>query len=251
MTHIMCRPIRTERHTDSRLTPFPQLKLRPGVFQWIVKRRRHYRHAFTLVELLVVIGIISILATLSFPIYKTAIDHAHCSVCASNMHGTGVAFLAYAFDHGGALPGRVTTGDKWPALMMPYIGTDPRIFVDPGDPVATQTPPAQLTSNNSNNSSFIFNGFNDLGAHNDPGLTVSLFNIPASSSLILLGQQVPGGNNFYMDVNDGDQNNVLKKQAYFGGSNYIFADGGLRYMKAADYNDSMWLVNQNYVIPSP
>jgi len=143
----------------------------------------------------------------------------------------------------------VTTGNKWPTLLLPYIGDDLRIYVDPGDPVASAIPVSQLLSNSVNNSSFIFNGFNDLGAEQNPNLTVNLFDVPATSSLILLGQQIPGGNNFYMDVNDGDQNNVLQKQAYFGGSNYVFADGSLRFLTLANYSDSMWLVNQGYVIP--
>ena len=112
-----------------------------------------------------------------------------------------------------------------------------------------QVPLAQIVSDTVNNSSFIFNGFNDMGAHDNPNFQVSLFNVPSSANLILLGEQNPGGNNFYMDVNDGDQNNVLNKTAYFGGSNYVFADGSMRYLKATDYNDNMWLVNQAYVIP--
>jgi prepilin-type N-terminal cleavage/methylation domain-containing protein len=214
-----------------------------------VHERRNHRRGFTIIELLVVIGIVALLAAISLPVYTSAIQHAHCSTCASNMHGLGIAFISYAYDNQGLLPGRVTTGDRWPTLLMPYIGNDARIYVDPGDPVATQIPLSQLVSNTVNNSSFIFNGFNDMGAHDNPNIQVSLFNVPASGSLILLGQQNPGGNNFYMDVNDGDQNNVLAKQAYFGGSNYVFADGSLRYLRSTDYNDNMWLVNPSYVIP--
>jgi prepilin-type N-terminal cleavage/methylation domain-containing protein len=212
-------------------------------------RKRRQRRGFTIVELLVVMAIIALLVAVSFPAYSLAINHAHCSVCASNMHGLGIAFLSYAYDNQGALPQRVVTGNKWPTLLLPYVGNDPSIYIDPGDPVASKIPLTQVVSNDPNNSSFIFNGFNDLGADGNPHVTVSIFNIPAPSSVLLLGQQVPGGDNFYLDVSEGDQNTVLKKEAYFGGSNYIFADGTLRYMKATEYQDSMWLVNQSYVIP--
>jgi prepilin-type N-terminal cleavage/methylation domain-containing protein len=211
---------------------------------------KHHTRGFTLIELLVVIGIIALLAAVSLPIYTSAVQHAHCSNCASNMHGLSIAFLSYAYDNQGLLPGRVVTGNKWPTLLLPYVGNDASIYVDPGDPVATKIPVSQLVSNSPNNSSFIFNGFNDLGALENPNYQVSLFDIPSSGSLILLGQQNPGGDNFYLDVNNGDQNQVLNKTAYFGGSNYVFADGSLRYMSSKVYSDSMWLVNQNYVIPN-
>jgi prepilin-type N-terminal cleavage/methylation domain-containing protein len=212
-------------------------------------RRNAHSRAFTLIELLVVIGIITILAVLSLPIYTSMVQHAHCSLCASKMHDLGIAMLAYANDNDGQLPGRVTTGDRWPTLLLPYVGNDARVYVDPGDPVAMKIPISELISNTVNNSSFIFNGFNDMGALNNPNYQVCLFNVPISANLILIGQQIPGGNNFYLDVNNGDQNDVLNKVAYFGGSNYVFADGSLRFVPLAKYNDNMWLVNTNYVIP--
>jgi prepilin-type N-terminal cleavage/methylation domain-containing protein/prepilin-type processing-associated H-X9-DG protein len=215
-------------------------------------RRTGIKSGFTLIELLVVIGIIAILVALAFPIYGMAIQHANCTACSSRMRTLGIAFLSYASDNDGQLPGRVqgNGNNKWPTLLLPYVGNNPKTYVDPGDRVANQIPENQLISNSPNNSSFIFNGFNDLGFLNNPNLTVRLINISDSSNVLLLGQQNPGGNNFYLDVLEGDQNNVLNKQAYYGGSNYVFADGSIQFLKVAQYNDSMWLVNKNFVIPS-
>lgn len=209
-----------------------------------MKSRRH-RQGFTLVELLVVIGIIGILIAVSFPAYRMAILHAQCAGCSAHMRQVGTAFMLYANDNNGQLPGRVVAANKWPTLLLPYVN-DATIYTDPGDPVATKTSQADLVSNAANNSSFIFNGFNDIGAHNDPTITVSIASLANSAGVILLGQQVPGGANFYMDLADGDQNTVLKKTAYYGGSNYLFADGSVQFLKLADYNDSMWLINKNY-----
>ena len=208
------------------------------------------KRGFSLIELLVSIAILAILASVSFPIYSTALQHGNCSACASNMRSLGIAFMSYCNDNEGVLPGRVQTGNKWPTQLLPYVGGDAHVYVDPGDPVAMQVPQSQLVSNTSNNSSFFFNGFNDLGAYTNPSVTVSLYNIAGSSNVLLLGQQVHGADQFYMDFIEGNQDDILNKQAYFGGSNYVFADGTARFIKAADYNDTMWLVNQSYVIPA-
>jgi prepilin-type N-terminal cleavage/methylation domain-containing protein/prepilin-type processing-associated H-X9-DG protein len=213
--------------------------------------KRSHKHAFTLIELLTVVAITAILAAIAFPVCATGIRHAQCSACASNMRGLGIAFMSYAYDNGGFLPQRVVSGNKWPTLLLPYVSYETSIYVDPGDPVATKIPASQLISNSPNNSSFIFNGFNDQGALGNPNVVVNISSIPSPSTTLLLGQQKAAGNNFYLDVNEGDQNTVLNKKAYFGGANYVFADGSCRFMNATTYNDAMWLVNPNYAIPSP
>lgn len=209
------------------------------------------RNGFTLVELLVVIGIIAILVAISFAAYGPMIKHAQCAGCSAHMRSIGVAFMTYATDNDGQLPGRVTQSgnDKWPTLLLPYV-SDSKNYVDPGDPVASKISPQDLISNSSNNSSFFFNGFDDLGFYSNPNASIRLSNLTNSSRLLLLGQKVNGSSEFYMDFIEGNQDDVLNKKAYFGGSNYLFADGSVQFLREADYQDTLWLVNQNYPIPS-
>jgi prepilin-type N-terminal cleavage/methylation domain-containing protein len=207
----------------------------------------HRVRGFTIIELIVVIGIVAVLAAVSFPVFASAIKHANCARCVSNMRGLCLAFISYSYDNNGLLPGRIVTGNKWPTLLLPYVSNDPSVYVDPGDPVATKIPLSQVISDTANNSSFIFNGFNDLGADGNPNVEVNISQVP--SSTILLGQQDPGGDNFYLDVSEGDQINVLNKTAYFGGSSYGFPDGSVRWLNSTQYNDTMWLVNPSYTIP--
>ena len=62
------------------------------------------RNAFTLVELLVVIGVIGILATMAMPRIGKAMDNAKEQQCRTNLRNLQAAVVAYAQDNDGALP---------------------------------------------------------------------------------------------------------------------------------------------------
>lgn len=209
------------------------------------------KRGFTLVELLVTLAIIALLAAASFPAYQMAIKHANCTGCLSHMRSLGAAFMLYANDHDAQLPGRAEGegNDKWPVLLLPYV-TGPAMYVDPGDPVAIKVSGQDVISNTANNSSFFFNGFNDLGHYADSNSTVAIPNLTNSSTLLLLGEKVHGSTQYYMDFSEGNQDDVLNKTSYFGGSNYTFADGSAQFLLASQYADTMWLVDKSYAIPA-
>jgi prepilin-type processing-associated H-X9-DG protein len=60
--------------------------------------------AFTLVELLVVVGIIALLASLLLPALRRARESANRAVCGSNLRQMGFAFVAYTNDNRGWFP---------------------------------------------------------------------------------------------------------------------------------------------------
>lgn len=66
--------------------------------------RTRPRQGLTLLELLVVIGIISILVALLAPALTRARDRARGTVCLNNLKQVGVAFHAWAADHEQQLP---------------------------------------------------------------------------------------------------------------------------------------------------
>jgi prepilin-type N-terminal cleavage/methylation domain-containing protein len=69
--------------------------------------------AFTLVELLVVIGIIALLIAILLPVVRKARESANVTACASNLRQVGIAILSYANDNKGRLPpSRINDGDK-------------------------------------------------------------------------------------------------------------------------------------------
>ena len=112
---------------------------------------RHRAHgAFTLLELLVVIGIISLLAGLLLPVVNRAKAKAYDSVCVSNLRQLGIVTRMYADENNQRLPSAeiLPTQPIDPAKPLPricdllatYLGRTPgtntnsaTIFKCPGD----------------------------------------------------------------------------------------------------------------------
>src|SRR5690242_17683648 len=80
-------------------------------------RRRHRRRGFTLVELLVVIGIISVLIGVLLPALARARENANRLSCLSNLRQIGTALVVYLNQSKGLLPvtpkNSTTTYDAW------------------------------------------------------------------------------------------------------------------------------------------
>jgi prepilin-type N-terminal cleavage/methylation domain-containing protein/prepilin-type processing-associated H-X9-DG protein len=75
-----------------------------------------YSHGFTLVELLVVIGIIAVLISILLPVLSSARKQANLVQCSSNMRQLSMAMLMYISDNKGRFP---------PATIAPVAGVYP------------------------------------------------------------------------------------------------------------------------------
>jgi prepilin-type N-terminal cleavage/methylation domain-containing protein/prepilin-type processing-associated H-X9-DG protein len=99
---------------------------------------------FTLVELLVVIGIIAVLISLLLPALNKARTQAQDLTCISNLRQIGVAFCSYACDNKGYVPANELVAGSVPAGNI-YLPWQVALFQYLSKP---QVPESQLTSTN-------------------------------------------------------------------------------------------------------
>jgi prepilin-type N-terminal cleavage/methylation domain-containing protein len=98
------------------------------------------QRGFTLIELLVVMAIISILASMLFPVFSKAREKARQTSCLSNVKQAGMAIYMYAGDYDESYPpiwSGVATNQYgqtgvvwWPEVVYPYTKNE-QIFVCP------------------------------------------------------------------------------------------------------------------------
>lgn len=84
------------------------------------------RRAFTMIELLVVVGILAMLAAILFPVFAQSKAAAKRTECVSNVRQLSAAMLMYVDDHEGLYPMRVDgtdneNVDQWIDMIFPYV----------------------------------------------------------------------------------------------------------------------------------
>jgi len=92
------------------------------------------RCAFSLIEMLVVVGIISVLIAMLMPTVQTARESAKRTQCASNLRQLGYAIQSYANDNRGWIPRDATLGHDdrppWPLLLGRYLAPGRPLTID-------------------------------------------------------------------------------------------------------------------------
>ena len=99
---------------------------------------KHNGEGFTLIEMLVVMAVIAILASILFPVFAQTREKARAGSCVSNLRQLGVAFRMYANDYNGFMPyfWCNTLPDPAPIRSLDsYIKND-GVFYCPSDPIS-------------------------------------------------------------------------------------------------------------------
>lgn len=220
---------------------------------------------FTLLEILVACALVGVLFAIALPATSKISEYGNRTKSISNLRQIGVAARLYANEHNQVLPGQPpATGPdgmtdiaapQWPALFCAYLNpNDPTVLLDPADASTRRLPIDKILSNTTNNTGFIYNGFDDLAVDNAPPARVPLDRLTSQTDTVLLAQKKPGATPFCLSPIFQPVANLLdllSPGAYDGGAHYLFVDGSVRYVKWADYSNSFWLVDKGHSLPLP
>jgi prepilin-type processing-associated H-X9-DG protein/prepilin-type N-terminal cleavage/methylation domain-containing protein len=164
--------------------------------------RTHTQNAFTLVELLVVIGIIALLIAILLPTLSTARAQAKTVQCLSNLRELGIMAQIYTGDYGGAYPIAMAGFYQWDFTELPNKPVMPGILWEghanmkiqqcPSFDGKSDTPSDPFTGYNYN-TSFIGHG---QGEYTTTPAKTSDIRHPDRTALFGDGQYISGADKF-------------------------------------------------------
>lgn len=177
-----------------------------------------FKKGFTLIELLVVIAIIAILAAILFPVFARARENARRSSCQSNMKQIGIAMAQYQQDYDErTLAVDENIGYTWFQPIQPYIKSE-QVFRCPSLSESWATPADRPQSD------YAINGF---FTH-----SLSIATFQSTAEQIAMGERLKDFDETdYHPWETDEFEPHLQKDRHFNGSNYLFADGHVKWLK--------------------
>jgi prepilin-type processing-associated H-X9-DG protein/prepilin-type N-terminal cleavage/methylation domain-containing protein len=189
-------------------------------------RNMSRKKAFTLIEILVVIGIIALLAAILFPILSRARERARATTCLNDEHQIALAVMQYKQDHERRFP---QLDGEWTTNIGLTNGTNSAIF--------------QCPSEGQDDSA----GFSDYFFNTDlMGLSDVRVRYPANT--ILIGDGPAGAPTSNMSPTSlapwSSTDDYAKRHS--GGANYAFADGHVKWLNPDSINTTDAAAGDNF-----
>ena len=137
--------------------------------------------AFTLVELMIVVAIVSILTSIAYPRYKNFVRRAREGATKANLGAIRSALTIYYSDNDGIFPARVA-GAQTGIEIMPFVGMHPSEYLDAIPPCTEDCTDYGLHKPNSYNVVGV-NGMEANGTNNGGWAYFSPFSATAATSV--------------------------------------------------------------------
>ena len=182
---------------------------------------------FTLLELLVVIGIIALLASILLPALAACRERARGMLCQNNLKQIGAGMLMYADDNGERLPSVYT----WTKNLVDYIGP----YSANGSKMTVWTCP---TAYNLHKYPFTYGMNGNLTGWSTTGFKMSKLTHPSSSLLVKDGGwDSSGWYGLSVEIAAGCHGDEF---LHSGGANYLFADSHVTFSRRNEITTAMW-----------
>lgn len=199
----------------------------------------HGKRGFTLVEALVVLGVLGVLAGLVLAGLGNARVAVNRAKCLSNQRQIGLALLNYAHEHDGAFPPSThTTGSwkkerSWIFQLAPYLGNMDEIRICPAEPPARQKRIRDMKATSYVMNDLVFDSFehNSLLKLPKPSQTILLFTLSESRAPSVTRDHIHGGEwgSWSAALNDIEPDRHRRggraPDRSKGSANYLYADG--------------------------
>jgi prepilin-type N-terminal cleavage/methylation domain-containing protein/prepilin-type processing-associated H-X9-DG protein len=178
--------------------------------------------AFTLVELLVVIGIIALLISILLPVLSKVRKHSQEVTCRANLHSIGQAFFQYANTYRDRLPNsnppRMWYNPSTSGAVLPFFAKDflpsPASFHCPAD----RDPVPALIDNG------------DIGSDNSARVSYDFYSIYWPADLGPLLTRLRGQAPLAWDLDGGNPKSPLHNPHTADGGNVLYADGHVAWL---------------------
>lgn len=221
-------------------------------------------HGFTLVELLVVVAIIGLLASLLLPAVQSARAATRRAECSSNLRQVGFAIATFADVHRGDMPlssHDLAPGEEeqsWIYTIAPFMEDVDAIRICPADPNGPARLSAKLTS-------YVMNSY--VCVRGDRGAITNMNRMPMRSKTYVAFETSDQVGTSHADHTHGIEwfkdpltraNRVartwgrirvdIQTNRHGNGSNYLFADGHVELIEESQL-DTWVQANFNFPLP--
>ncbi len=215
------------------------------------------RRGFTLVELLVVIGIIAVLIAILLPVLNRARKVATRTVCLSNIRQLGLGMRLYATEYRDRVPIGYTSGDLYSNYMLwNRFGPGNYTLMGIADQARVMPAPQTYFCPDETDKRWIYNSslnryppvsgqYTRVGYGTRPVVTWHLDPIPAGNWPLLAPLQNKA---LLAEVLGSRANNAYGPARNHGdGVNVAYADGSARWIPRGEYEKNY--ANENWLVP--